>query len=137
MVQPSIVNGYNSTFRCTVDKSDPPVVELSVQLRPGPEDNWKIKTNGTEWIGVIITKSSNMTSNKFECSARNNVTTNSFPTYEVDPDGPYFIEGTNKTIWSEIKSGKQLGGEKEWYTYLMELLITKADISNTMDCSCT
>ena len=128
-----IVNGYNSTFRCTVDKSDPPVVELSVQPRPGPEDNWKIKTNGTEWIEVIITKASNMTSNKFECSSRNNVTTNSFLTYElslVDPDGPYFIEGT---IWSEIKIGKQLGGEKEWYTYLMELLIT----SNTMDCSCT
>ena len=48
-----------------------------------------------------------MTSKKFECSGKNNVTT-SFLTYElslVDPDGPYFIEGTNKTIWSEIKSG--------------------------------
>ena len=62
-----------------------------------------------------------------------NVTT-SFLTYElslVDPDGPYFIEGTNITIWSEIKSGKQLGGEKEWYTYLVELLILQKLISAT------
>ena len=161
-----IVNGYNSTFRCTVDKSDPPVVELSVQPRPGPEDNWKIKTNGTEWIEVIITKASNMTSKKFECSARNNVTT-SFLTYElslVDPDGPYFIEGTNKTIWSEIKSGSNASltctvkssippvtelkavphGEPEsnWVvkrngTYSIEVIITKADISNAMNYTCT
>ena len=46
-----------------------------------------------------------MTSKKFECSARNNVTT-SFLTYmNYHYDGPYFIEGTDKTIWSEIKSG--------------------------------
>ena len=62
-----------------------------------------------------------------------NITT-SFLTYElslVDVDGPYFIEGTNITIWSEIKSGKQLGGEKEWYTYLVELLILQKLISAT------
>ena len=161
-----IVNGYNSTFRCTVDKSDPPVVELSVQPLPGPEDNWKIKTNGTEWIEVIITKASNMTSKKFECSARNNITT-SFLNYElslVDPDGPYFIEGTNKTIWSEIKSGSNASltctvkssippvtelkavphGEPEsnWVvkrngTYSIEVIITNADISNAMNYTCT
>ena len=41
-----IVNRYNSTFRHTVDKSDPPVVELSVQPLPGPEENWTMEQNG-------------------------------------------------------------------------------------------
>ena len=76
MVQPSMVNGYNSTFHCTVDKSDPLAVELSVQPCLGPEDNWKIKTNGTEWIEIIITKASNMTSNRFECSQYHNFFSN-------------------------------------------------------------
>ena len=107
-----------------------------------------------------------MTSKKFECSARNNITT-SFLTYElslVDVDGPYFIEGTNKTIWSEIKSGSNASltctvkssippvtelkavphGEPEsnWVvkrngTYSIEVIITNADISNAMNYTCT
>ena len=162
-----IVNGYNSTFRCTVDKSDPPVVELSVQPFPGPEDNWKIETNGTEWIEVIITKASNMTSKIFECSARNNVTT-SFLTYElslVDSDGPHFVEGDgNTTLWSEIMTGSNASltctvkasvppvteleavppGEpgsnwdvKNNGTHSIEVVITEADPSNRMDYICT
>ena len=162
-----IVNGYNSTFRCTVDKSDPPVVELSILPLPGPEDNWKIKTNGTEWIEVIITKASNMTSKKFDCLARNNVTT-SFLTYElslVDSDGPHFVEGDGSTtLWSEIMTGSnasltctikasvppvtELGavppGEpgtnwevKKNGTYSIEVVITEADSSNRMDYICT
>ena len=162
-----IVNGYNSTFRCTVDKSDPPVVELSIQPFPGPEDNWKIKTNGTEWIEVIITKASNMTSKIFECSAKNNVTT-SFLTYElslVDSDGPHFVEGDgNTTLWSEIMTGSNASltctvkvsvppvteleavppGEpgsnwdvKKNGTHSIEVVITEADPSNRMDYICT
>ena len=159
-----IVTGFDTTFRCTVDQSDPPVVELSILPLPGPEDNWKINTNGTEWIEVIITKVSNMTAKIFDCLARNNVTT-SFLTYElslVDPDGPYFIEG-NYTVWSEFAIGSNttlsctvsksippvielkyfpLGEpESNWVvikndTYSIEVVITNATLKNTMDFVC-
>ena len=160
-----IVTGFDTTFRCTVDQSDPPVVELSILPLPvGPEDNWKIKTNGTEWIEVIITKASNMTSKIFDCLARNNVTT-SFLTYElslVDPDGPYFIEG-NYTVWSELAIGSNTTlsctvsksippvteleyfplaePESNWVvkkndTYSIEVVITNATLKNTMDFVC-
>lgn len=101
-VNTGLTMGTKTQIRCTIDKADPPLTDLSIAPQPiGDEDYKVVGGEHLDWIGIEFNSVNDLIPLEFICSAKSN-TTFATLTYALTLfDGIKFEEGATNSSMNE------------------------------------